>query len=327
MKLVPFTDAYVDEAAQLLALRLQACRSAHATIPATSAEPAPERIRGLLGKSRAAGVAALDGARLIGYMLGNPETTPAVRGRSAWTHLGGQAVAPDQSAALYADMYAWLFPQWLEAGNFAHYAMVPAEDRAALDAWFSLGFGMEQVHAIVEAASGTEAAPVAAEAPVQIRQATAEDLALLEPVIHLIAHHQVQAPCWAANLPEADAERVEGWAEALADKDCTTFVALDPAGRAAGFAMLYPADPGLMVPGRTIGLDVAATRPDLRGQGYGVALTRAAKAYAHEAGFTHMVTDWRSTNLLSSRFWPRQGFRPTHFRLYRQVDEKILWAR
>lgn len=321
MRLVPFTDAHADAAAQLLALRLQDCRSAHEAIPATSAEPAPDLIRKLLGKPRAAGVAALDGDRLIGYMIGNPETTPAVRGRSAWTHLGGQAVAPDQSAALYADMYAWLFPQWLEAGSFAHYAMVPADDRPALDAWFTLGFGMEQVHAI------SEVAPAAASTSHLIRRATPDDLALLEQVIHLIAHHQIQPPCWAANLPEADAERVEGWAEALTDPDCVNFIALGPSGRAAGFMMLYPADAGLMVPERTIELSVAATRPDLRGQGYGVALTRAALDYAHQTGFTHLVTDWRSTNLLSSRFWPRQGFRPTHVRLHRRVDDRILWAR
>ena len=33
-----------------------------------------------------------------------------------------------------------------------------------------------------------------------------------------------------------------------------------------------------------------------------------------------MVTDWRSTNLLASRFWPQRGFRPTHLRLRRDVQ-------
>ena len=30
-------------------------------------------------------------------------------------------------------------------------------------------------------------------------------------------------------------------------------------------------------------------------------------------------TEWRSVNLLSSRFWPRRGFRPQYLRLYRAV--------
>jgi hypothetical protein len=32
-----------------------------------------------------------------------------------------------------------------------------------------------------------------------------------------------------------------------------------------------------------------------------------------------MVTDWRETNLLSSRFWPARGFRPFFLRLYRSI--------
>jgi hypothetical protein len=32
-----------------------------------------------------------------------------------------------------------------------------------------------------------------------------------------------------------------------------------------------------------------------------------------------MVTDWRVTNLLSSRFWPKRGFRPVFLRLYRSI--------
>ncbi len=40
---------------------------------------------------------------------------------------------------------------------------------------------------------------------------------------------------------------------------------------------------------------------------------------AHERGFRSMTVDWRSVNLLSSRFWPRRGFRPQYLRLYRAV--------
>ena len=32
-----------------------------------------------------------------------------------------------------------------------------------------------------------------------------------------------------------------------------------------------------------------------------------------------MTVDWRMVNLLSSRFWPRRGFRPQYLRLYRAV--------
>jgi ribosomal protein S18 acetylase RimI-like enzyme len=41
---------------------------------------------------------------------------------------------------------------------------------------------------------------------------------------------------------------------------------------------------------------------------------------AQRAGFETIELDWRATNLLASRFWPRRGFRPTHLRLRRDVQ-------
>jgi hypothetical protein len=32
-----------------------------------------------------------------------------------------------------------------------------------------------------------------------------------------------------------------------------------------------------------------------------------------------MVTDWRVTSLLSSRFWPQRGFRASFLRLHRLI--------
>ena len=46
---------------------------------------------------------------------------------------------------------------------------------------------------------------------------------------------------------------------------------------------------------------------------------QAAFAWARERGHEVMVTDWRVTNLLSSRFWPARGFRETFLRLYRHI--------
>ncbi len=40
---------------------------------------------------------------------------------------------------------------------------------------------------------------------------------------------------------------------------------------------------------------------------------------ARERGYGTMVTDWRVTNLLASRFWSARGFRPTFLRLYRHI--------
>ncbi|MGH3050167.1 MAG: GNAT family N-acetyltransferase, partial [Gaiellaceae bacterium] len=62
-----------------------------------------------------------------------------------------------------------------------------------------------------------------------------------------------------------------------------------------------------------------ATLADVRGRGVGLALTQHVLAWAQAQGYRSITTDWRSVNLLSSRFWPRRGFRPQYLRLYRAV--------
>lgn len=66
-------------------------------------------------------------------------------------------------------------------------------------------------------------------------------------------------------------------------------------------------------------LGFAAVAPEARGQGAGRALAEAVVDWVTASGFTSVATDWRVTNLLSSRTWPRLGFRTSFLRLHRLV--------
>ena len=90
-------------------------------------------------------------------------------------------------------------------------------------------------------------------------------------------------------------------------------------GAVVGQSLLYKRPADLRVPSDSIDLASAATFPELRGAGVGRALFAHVLGWAHENGYPTMVTDWRMTNLLASRFWPRRGFRETFLRLYRSV--------
>jgi GNAT superfamily N-acetyltransferase len=76
---------------------------------------------------------------------------------------------------------------------------------------------------------------------------------------------------------------------------------------------------GLARPDNAGFLGFAAVLPEARGTGAGRAVGEAVLGWAGEAGYRSVVTDWRVTNLLSSRAWPALGFRPTFFRLHRLV--------
>ena len=97
-----------------------------------------------------------------------------------------------------------------------------------------------------------------------------------------------------------------------------------PGGTAETEAEPEPDD--LYIPESCMELPAAGTLADARNRGIGLALTNAGFAFAKEAGYQYVLADWRTTNLQSSRFWPRRGFRPVVYRLFRRVDERIAWA-
>jgi ribosomal protein S18 acetylase RimI-like enzyme len=69
----------------------------------------------------------------------------------------------------------------------------------------------------------------------------------------------------------------------------------------------------------TMNLVSTAVLPEAQGHGIGRALTSHALAFARESGYATVATNWRVTNLVSSRFWPALGFRVTKLRLTREL--------
>ena len=120
-------------------------------------------------------------------------------------------------------------------------------------------------------------------------------------------------------LAEAEAE----WVEAIDDPGFATFVATvngAVVGSAVGCSVeLSSTNIGLIRPAHAGFLGFAAVFPEARGLGAGRRLGEAVVAWAGEAGYDCVATDWRVTNLLSSRTWPALGFRTSFLRLHRVV--------
>ena len=254
------------------------------------------------------GAEALRGGSVVARLVATLGEAPS-RGKHAWVGLGDHALAPGEEPDLLADVYAVAAAPWVAEGYLTHIVEVPA-DGPLPQLFFTLGFGREQVHA---------AAPVRVEEPstpdgVTIRRVGPADLELLLDVSGTVGEHQVGPPVW-SGLPVPQREEMrDDWLEFLADETAVVLVA-ERGDEAVGYAAFHPAqDAGVAH------LPVAGTRPHVRGAGIGVALAEHALHQAHLTGFDSVELDWRSTNLLASRFWPKRGFRPTHLRLRRDVQ-------
>lgn len=320
--IVSLDASHLDAAAQLLARRQAALRERRPELPEafTRADATRPLIETLLAADGAHGVAAFDGQTLVAFLLGAPRDEP-IWNRAAWSPVEGQASDPDADPDVLRDAYAAWSQHWVDRGIFFHYVHAPADDRAVQDAWFNLNFGRMQAHALLP----LDDVPAAQADGLEIRRLGAGEVSLITQLYDLIATHQILSPAYAITFPERFDTLLADYAEDLADPGSHYWIALD-GGRPLGLAGFGELPPGIMIPDGAWELGTAMTAPEARGRGVQRALLAAVAAELGALGATHLVTDWRTANLLSSRAWPRLGFRPTHHRLHRAIDQRVAWA-
>jgi ribosomal protein S18 acetylase RimI-like enzyme len=317
LELVAFSDEHLEDAAALLAARHRRNRALEPLLPARYERHAEafDELQRVWEAEGASGSASLWDGRLVGYLIGAPRD-PTVWGQNTWVELAGHAVDEPEVAR---DLYGHAAARWVDAGSRRHYVLLPA-DPPLVDAWFRVGFGQQQGHGYQAVPERTD---VRAPDGCEIRKPTEADVDQLLAVDLALPRHQQGSPVFSERpLPSEDEVREE-WARTLAGTEETVLIGLQSRRPVACWGFV-PAENsrhyhGLMLPERACYLSFAATVPEARGSGLGVALTEAGFAWAAREGYHAMVTDWRVTNLLASRFWPNRGFRPSVLRLYRSI--------
>jgi GNAT superfamily N-acetyltransferase len=284
-----------DEAASMLAERFAAQRAAQPLLPdVDDFEP----------HVPADGHVATRGGRAVAYLAGAVEESSKM---ARWMFAGHAAREPDALRDLFA-------LQASELGVSRFMVTVPATEEALIDAWFSLSFGCSAVWAVrtVEPLGPVEFGGT-------IRAATRDDIEAIVDFDALLYEHQIASPSF-SGFATPTREELRSEAAGIWDDDIFNPFLAEIDGRPVGMLGLYRRPEGdLRVPEGNIDLAFAATDPEIRGAGVGLALAAFGLRWAAEQGFRSMTVDWRSTNLLASRFWPRRGFRGQYLRLYRAI--------
>ncbi len=313
----PLSESDLPAAGRLLAERQRRHRAAQPLLPSRYEVPAAAEaeVAAAWKADDASGALALRDGEPVGFLLGAPRTSP-VWGPNVWVEAAGHAV---DEAEVLRDLYAVAAAGWVERGWTAHYTLVPSHDETLVRSWFSLGFGQQHAHAV-------RAVPAQVPAPpdhLQVRRARADDIPRLAELAVELPRHQAQAPTFSAGETPTVEEEAAEWAETLADPVYVSLV-VEHAGEVVGCAVGCPveqsgAHSGLARPDDAGLLAFAVVDPSTRGIGAGRALGEAVLAWSAERGHDSIVTDWRTTNLLSSRAWPALGFEQTFLRLHRLI--------
>ncbi len=306
-------EAHLDAAAQLLADRQRQHRGAEPLLAERyeDADATREELTALWATEHASGAVALRAGQTVGFLLGTRKSDQTW-GANVWIESAGYAANEPE---VVRDLYGFASQCWVDEGRTRHYALVPhlAEH---VHAWFHLGFGAQHAHGIQE----VEQQPW----PPGTRRAELRDVEALAELAPLISRHQALAPVFSGLDWDQDADELRTMlAEDIANEELGELV-YERNGRVVASFEIVPVKngsmhSGLAEPEGAAYLGWAASLPDVRGSGAGLALTGAALAWAHEQGYPSMLTDWRETNLLSSRFWPARGFRRYYQRLYRSI--------
>lgn len=315
LEVLPLAEEHLTDAARLLAARHAAHRRDEPLLPPAYEDPAvAERaVREAFGLEHASGAVAVRDGRVVGYLLGAPKPS-ATWGENVWVESAGLAVERAEDAR---DLYAAAAADWVAAGRTAHYVLVPAHDGDLVAAWFRLAFGHQHTHAV------RPLGPQPARLPpgLRVRRAEHGDIPVLARLELELPAHQATAPTFSSAPASSYEESVAEWEEDWDDPDYATFVA-EHQGRVVGSAVGCPLsksspNSGLLRPPDAGFLGFAAVFPGARGLGAGRALGEAVAGWCTEQDFSCVATDWRETNLLSSRAWPALGYRPTFVRLHR----------
>jgi ribosomal protein S18 acetylase RimI-like enzyme len=319
-ELQPFTAGHLDGAAALLALRQERLRAVRPELPASFTDPKATRplLQALLEQDGAHGVVAIGPVGVEAFLLGYPRPEP-IWGRACWSPIEGQAYSEAAGPDVLRDVYARWSQHFVDRGFFLQYVHGAADDPDLLDTWFTTGFGKMQAHAVRD----LDLPPP--ESPFQVRRMTPDDLDRIEPLMALISTQLVKSPAYAISLPERYGLYRQEYADELRDPASHHWLAEED-GHAVGLVGFVEADSGPMVPDGAWELADAKTLPEARGRGVARALVAAGFAEARAAGAGHCITDWRTASLATHRSWMALGFRPTHFRLHRHIDERIAWS-
>ena len=312
----PFEEADLPAAAGLLAERHREHRKRHPLLPADYEDDqlALVEVTAVWESENASGAVLLEDDETTGYLLAAPKPSPTW-GPNLWVESAGQAVREPEHIR---DLYAAAAAKWVDDGRTAHYVLVP-DDAELVDAWFRLGFGSQHAHAIRPSPS----TPLVPPADLVVRRAVRDDIAVLAELDLELPRHQGRSPVFSAGEMPTLEEAVADWEESIDDQDYATFVA-EHNGRVVGSSVGCSLDEssahsGLARPDNAGFLGFAAVLPSARGLGAGRALGEAVLQWSADTGYTSVVTDWRVTNLLSSRTWPRLGFQQTFHRLHRLI--------
>jgi GNAT superfamily N-acetyltransferase len=315
LKIIPFGEEHLDDAARLVSLRYQRLREQVPELPqrysdASSLAPLLQDIL----KPGDPAVAAIQGNQLVGFLSG--WQMPDFRGkRSIYSPEWANAAVLEDSARIYEALYSSISGDWLAGKYLAHYLSLFPNDLQALQQWHWLGFGMFAVDGL----RGLDPLQ-AGDTGLHIRRAEVQDIEQVMALQDELWEYIKSPPVFILS-ERFDRKYYEDW---LQDADKVVWLACLQ-DEVLAFMRMGPAAEDvctIIVDEKTTSIYAAFTRTPARREGIATALLAQALEYARACGYQRCAVPFESMNPLGSRFWLRY-FQPVCFSFLRMIDDRL----
>jgi predicted GNAT family acetyltransferase len=332
---LPFSGEMIREAGELLARRHTRNRQLLPLLPERFEDPqlAAKAIEELWQAKYKNGYAACRSGKMVAYLIGDFENMPWAR--SGYVYLHGYALAEGETVAVLQDLYALLGEDWVRRGIFSHNLYISAADKEVIQGLFRIGLGMERVDALLDLR--TVEIPESDEPEgITVRRAGKADSDRAGSVSYVMINALSSAPHWLPITPDSMFEWKERWSGRVDDKaegskDWAVWMALEQDQAVSTIAFFKNTEQEyetqMLLSPQTIYLATAVTKPEVRNRGIANILAWRGLEEARREGFEICLVNWASPNLLAARYWPRFGFTEAAYRLSKQVNPMIAWAR
>ena len=329
-----FAPVDLEPAARMLSARFAGARAASPEPANTSTDTGACRaaLEAQASGKHVRGVVATRGSEPVGFVLAQrslnaPDSVQAYFSPafSVACPLAGHATAANEDPLeIYRALYARLAGDLVADGFLEHGIGLLASERAAHEAFVTLGFGRSFTLAL----RGVEPLEAPSRTDLEIRHVGEKEL---PDVFALLAEQRAfhaRSPMFLPDL-RILREAQEGQARwLLGQPRCPTFLAYRD-GRALGMQLFAPAGTFISWPLRdaeTAYLFQGVVSERERGGGVGVALLQHALAWMRRENLRRCGLHYLSANPSGSVFWTRHGFRPAEHFLHRTIDTRMAWS-
>lgn len=312
MKIVDFTMEHMEEAGALARSNYREEMAAVRELPETAALPPLDHFA-----ANGLGCAAFDNKRMIGFLgCYRPiERAFMTNAKGIFSPIHAHAAVKEGRDKIYQRMYQAAAAKWAGEGAASHTIALYAHDTAALDAFFTYGFGLRCIDGI---------RPMEQSGPAEVKGYVFAELkrAEFDRIISLrrqLARHLGESPCF-MKMSDGEVEHWLGEAGAqnsrifTASKDGRTVAYLEAAEKGETFVTLVP---------EMLNICGAYCTPEHRGTGAAAALFQYLINTLRQDGYPLLGVDFESINPTAYGFWLKY-FSPYTNSLVRRIDEAAL---